>query len=147
MMDVSKMSGLEVLNAMAAGKLPPPSISETIPMTGMAFEEGRVTFTARADGRHLNPMGGVHGGFAATVMDTATGLPVHTMLEAGVGYGTVDLNVKMMRPVPRDQDLVAEGRVTHISKSLAVSEATLKTQDGKLLASATATCFLQRPKG
>jgi uncharacterized protein (TIGR00369 family) len=146
-MDISGMTGLEVLNAMAEGKVPPPSISETIPMSGMRFEEGRVTFVARADDRHLNPMGGVHGGFAATVLDTATGLPVHTMLEAGVGYATVDLNVKMLRPVPRDQDLEVEGHVTHISRSLAVSEGTLKTKDGKLLASATATCFLQRPKG
>ena len=105
----------------------------------------RPSRSPRADGRHLNPLGGVHGGFAATVLDSVTGCAVHTMLEAGVGYGTVDLHVKMLRPVPRDVDLVAEGRVINLSKNLGVAEGTLKTPDGKLLAHASATCMIQRP--
>jgi uncharacterized protein (TIGR00369 family) len=66
------------------------------------------------------------------------------MLEAGVGYGTIDLQIKMLRPVPRGEELVAEGRAVHVSRNIATSEGTLKTQDGKLLATATATCFLKR---
>lgn len=97
---------------------------------------------------HLNPLGGVHGGFAATVLDSVTGCAVHSMLEAGISYGTVDLQVKMLRPVPRDQDLVAEGRAIHFSTNIATSEGTLKTKDGELLATATATatatCFVKR---
>ena len=143
-MDPATMTGLELMQAMLAGKLPPPSIASTIPMRGMAVESGKVVFKARADERHLNPLGGVHGGFAATVMDTVTGCAVHTLLAAGEGYGTIDLNVKMVRPVPRNVDLVAEGNVINISRSLAVSEGTLKDAEGKLYAHATATCMLMR---
>jgi uncharacterized protein (TIGR00369 family) len=143
-MNPATMTGLELMQAMLDGKLPPPSISTTIPMQGVAIESGKVVFKARADERHLNPLGAVHGGFAATVMDTVTGCAVHTLLGAGEGYGTIDLNVKMVRPVPRDVDLVAEGNIINISRSLAVSEGTLKDVDGKLYAHATATCMLMR---
>ena len=85
-------------------------------------------------------MGGVHGGFAATVLDSVTGCAVHTMLEAGVGYGTVDLSVKMLKPIPQGVELLAEGRVIHISKSIGFAEGTIKTLEGVLLAHATATC-------
>jgi uncharacterized protein (TIGR00369 family) len=87
-------------------------------------------------------MGGVHGGFAATVLDSVTGCAVHTLLNAGVGYGTIDLNVKMIRTVPKNEKLIAEGKIINLSKSLGISEGTLKSQDGKLLATATATCMI-----
>ena len=144
-MNPLSLSGLELLRAGAAGQLPPPTITQTIPMTVVTVDSGYVKFTARADGRHLNPLGGVHGGFAATVLDSVTGCAVHSMLEAGVGYGTVDLSVKMLRPVPRDVELIAEGRALHVSKTLGVAEGSLKTADGKLLALASATCIIQRP--
>jgi uncharacterized protein (TIGR00369 family) len=143
-MNPLSMTGLELIRAGIKGELPPPSITETMPMTIEQADSGYVKFSARADGRHLNPLGGVHGGFAATVLDSVTGCAVHTLLEAGVGYGTIDLSVKMLRPVPRDVDLVAEGRVLNMSRNLGVSEGSLKTADGKLLALATATCMIQR---
>ncbi|AOK29856.1 phenylacetic acid degradation protein [Burkholderia singularis] len=143
-MNPLSMSGLELLRAAAAGDLPVASIAETVPMRIDDVELGYIRMSARADGRHLNPLGGVHGGFAATVLDSVTGCAVHTMLDAGVGYGTIDLHVKMLRPVPRDADLIAEGRVIHLSKSLGVAEGTLKTSDDKLVAHASATCFIQR---
>jgi len=139
------MTGLQLLQAMSRGELPRASISETIPMTMEAIDTGAVRFIATADKRHLNPLGGVHGGFAATVLDSVTGCAVHSTLEAGAGYGTVDLNVKMVKPVPVDIPLVAEGRVLHVSRTIGVSEGTLKTQDGTLLAHATATCVIRRP--
>ncbi len=95
-----EMTGLEFLQAMIEGHIPPASISKTIPMQPTEISEGSVTFKAQADHNHLNPLGGVHGGFAATVLDSVTGCAVHTMLPAGVGYGTIDLNVKMCRPIP-----------------------------------------------
>jgi len=143
-MNPLEMSGLEVLRAIADGRLPPPSMVATIPTSIVEINSGSIKMTARADGRHLNPMGGVHGGFAASVLDTVTGCAVHTMLEAGVTYATIDLHIKMLQPVPRDQDLVAEARLVHLSRSIATSEATLNTLDGKLLATATATCFVKR---
>jgi uncharacterized protein (TIGR00369 family) len=141
-MNVAEMSGLEIIQALVAGTLPSPSITDTMGMRFAEAKKGWVRFTARADQRHLNPMGGVHGGFAATVLDSVTGCAVHTMLEKGFGYGTVDLNIKMLRPVPRDVELVAESNVLHFSRTLGVSDGTLKTADGKLLAHATATCYV-----
>lgn len=144
-MNLQEMTGLELLRAVVAGQLPPSSMADTVPMTFVEADFGRVKISARSDGRHLNPFGGVHGGFAATVLDSVTGCAVHSALEAGVGYGTIDLQVKMLRPVPRDQELIAEGNTVHVSRNIATSEGTLKTSDGKLLATATATCFLKRP--
>ena len=141
-MNTAEMTGLELIQALVDGRLPPPSIMETMGMKFAEVRKGFVRFTARADHRHLNPMGGVHGGFAATVLDSVTGCAVHTMLDAGFGYGTVDLNVKMLRPVPRDVELVAESNVIHISRNLGVSDSTLKSTDDKLFAHATATCFV-----
>jgi uncharacterized protein (TIGR00369 family) len=143
-MNPMEMSGLDLLRAVASGHLPRASMGETIPTSFAEVDAGYVKMKARAGSQHLNPLGGVHGGFAATVLDSVTGCAVHSMLEAGAGYGTVDLQVKMLRPVPRDQDVVAEGRTVHIARNIATSEGTLKSLDGKLLATATATCFLKR---
>jgi len=137
-------TGLEIMHAMAQGEIPHPSIAETIPMKCILAEKGKIVFEVKADGRHLNPLGGIHGGFAATVMDSVTGCVVHTMLDAGVGYATVDLNVKMLKPVPRDIMLIAEGLIIKISASLGVSEGTLKDENGKLYAHSTATCMIFR---
>ena len=138
-MNLNEMTGLELMQAMIDGHLPVPSISKTIPMELTIVEKGRCVFEATADENHLNPMGGVHGGFAAVVMDSVTGCAVHTMLDAGIGYGTVDLNVKMCRPVPVNTLLYGEGKVINMSKSLGISEGTLKDASGKLFAHATAT--------
>ncbi len=139
-----EMTGLELLRAAIAGRIPPSSMEATIPMSFVDVEVGYVKMSARADNRHLNPLGDVHGGFAASVLDSVTGCAIHSTLDAGVGYATIDLHVKMLRPVPRDQDLVGEARAVHVSRNLATSEGTLKSSDGKLLATATATCFLKR---
>jgi uncharacterized protein (TIGR00369 family) len=144
-MNLSEMSGIELLKAMANGELPPPSISNTMPMKMDSIEMGLVHFIVKADDRHLNPMGGVHGGFAATVLDSVTGCAVHTCLEAGVTYGTVDLNVKMIRPIPTNTELIAVGRLINISKRLGVSEGDIKDLSGKLYAHATCTCSISRP--
>jgi len=144
-LDIKNMSGLELLSAMVDGVLAPPSISETIPMKMDVIEKGNVKFIVKADSRHLNPVGGVHGGFAATVLDSVTGCAVHSTLDAGVGFGTVDLNIKMMRPIPINTQLFAVGRVINISRNLAVSEGDIKDAEGKIYAHATCTCSIIRP--
>ena len=141
-MNLAEMTGLQLLQAMADGHIPPASIAKTIPMEVVKVSDGSISLHATADENHLNPLGGVHGGFAATVLDSVTGSAVHTKLPAGVGYGTIDLNIKMVRPVPKNTTLIAVGKVINLSKSLGISEGTLTTQDGKLLATATATCML-----
>lgn len=145
-MTPAEMTGLELLQAMAEGRLPRAPIAATMGMGAMQLQKGQVSMPARADQRHVNPLGGVHGGFAATVLDSVTGCAVHTMLEAGEGYGTVDLAVKMLRPVPLETDLVAEARVTHISRTIGVAEGTLRDAAGNLLASGYATCVIKRAK-
>lgn len=140
-----EMTGLEFLQAMIEGHIPPASISKTIPMQPTEISEGSVTFKAQADHNHLNPLGGVHGGFAATVLDSVTGCAVHTMLPAGAGYGTIDLNVKMCRPLPQNQVLIATGKVINLSKNLGISEGKITDEEGKLYAYATATCMIIRP--
>jgi uncharacterized protein (TIGR00369 family) len=143
-MEKDKLTGLEFLQAMMEGHIPRASISETMPMKPLEVASGYIKFSCRADKRHLNPLGGVHGGFAATVLDSVTGCAVHTMLEADTGYGTVDLNIKMLRAVPMDKELVAEGRIIHLSKKIGVSEGSLKDSEGNLYALAAATCMIYR---
>ncbi|MFW1801414.1 PaaI family thioesterase [Acinetobacter nematophilus] len=145
MKSLKEMTGLEFLQAMIDGDIPRASISETIPMDLHEIAKGYANFIVKADERHLNPLGGVHGGFAATALDSATGCAVHTTLEAGVGYGTIDLNVKMCRPVPQNKPLFAIGQLINSSKNLAISEGKLVDEDGKLYAHATATCMIIRP--
>lgn len=143
-MNPKEMTGLQFLQAMCAGKIPAASISETIPMQPYDVSEGTIHFRVKADHRHLNPLGGVHGGFSATVLDSVTGCAVHSMLEAGVGYGTIDLNIKMCRPIPKNKEFHAMGTVINMSKNLGISEGRIIDEEGKLYAHATATCMIIR---
>ena len=143
-MNPKDFTGLQIMQAFAQGLLPMPAIAKTMPMSCELVEAGRVVFIATANQTHTNPLGGVHGGFAATVLDSVTGCAVHTMLEAGVGYGTIDLNIKMCRPIPKDKELLAIGSVINISKNLGISEGKIVDEDGKLYAHATATCMIIR---
>lgn len=129
--NIPEISGLEFLSGMIDGMFPPPPMASTIPMNIVSAEQGLIKFTAKADRQHLNPLGGVHGGFAASVLDSVTGCAIHTMLEAGVGYATIDLNIKMLRPVSIDKELVATGMVINISSKSVFLKACWKTGKGK----------------
>lgn len=139
------MTGLQLMQAFAQGLFPRPGISKTMPMDAQTVEHGRVIFTATANETHTNPMGGVHGGFAATVLDTVTGCATHTVLPAGVSYGTTDLNIKMCRPLPFNKTVYAEGKVINAGRNLVISEGTIRDEEGKVYAHATATCMIIRP--
>ncbi|MBI5843355.1 MAG: PaaI family thioesterase [Deltaproteobacteria bacterium] len=143
-MELSKMSGLELIRAMVRGEIPPATMAKTIPMTIARVDHGDVEFRVTANNGHLNPMGGVHGGFAATALDSVTGCAVHTTLGPGESYGTVDLNVKMLKPVPVDIELSAKGRVINVGKRIGVSEGVLSDDAGRIYAHATATCMIFR---
>lgn len=143
-MQTDKLTGLEFLRKMANDRYSRPTMATTIPMELVHLEEGACEFKATAGDMHLNPMGGVHGGFAATALDSATGCAVHTMLGQGESYGTVDLNIKMLRPVPKGKPLRAKGKVIHMSRSLGISEASLTDDEGKIYAHATSTCMILR---
>lgn len=92
---------------------------------------------------HYNPIGSVHGGWAATIMDSALGCAVHTKMQAGMGYSTIEFKVHLVRPIfEHTGEVICEGNVVHIGRTIATSEATLKTIDGKLLAHGTETCAI-----
>ncbi|MBR9727247.1 PaaI family thioesterase [Shewanella intestini] len=138
------MTGLQLMQAMMTGKLPAPSITRTIPMTMTQAQFGAVNFEAHADENHLNPMGAVHGGVAATILDSATACAVHSALGDKESYATIDLQIKMVRPLPMYETIYAEGKLQNMSKSIAISEAKLTNKAGKLLATATCTCLIKR---
>lgn len=93
--------------------------------------------------RHLNPLGGVHGGWAATIMDSSLACSVHTTMQQGEAYTTAEFKVNLTRPIlPGTGEVVCEGRIVHRGRTLAVSEATLKDRNGKLLAFGTETCAM-----
>ena len=143
-MNPLEMTGLEIMQAFAQGLVPEPGIAKTMPMKPLEVEHGRIVFSAIADERHTNPLGGVHGGFAATVLDSVTGCATHTVLAAGEGYGTTDLNVKICRPLPFNKQLIAEGKVINAGRNLVISEGYIRDEEGKLYAHATATNMIIR---
>ena len=143
-MNPFEMTGLEIMTAFMQGHFPPPGIAKIMPMEALDFEHGRFVFQATANATHTNPLGGVHGGFAATILDSVTGCATHTVLAAGESYGTTDLNIKMCRPVPFDTKMIAEGKVINVSRNLVISEGYLRDEAGKLYAHATATNMIIR---
>ena len=136
-------SGMEVLNAIFAGEIPGPAIGHTLDFVPIHMEPGRAVFQGRPQLRHYNPLGIVHGGWFATLLDSALGCAVHTMLPAGKGYTTLELKVNIVRSLTDRVPLVrAEGRVIHVGGQVGIAEAQLKGPDGKLYAHATTTCLI-----
>lgn len=141
-----QMSGLEYMRAMLAGEIPRPPIAWSLGFELGEVDEGRAVFTLQPAEYHYNPIGMVHGGVAATLMDSAMGCAVHSLLPAGVGYTTLELKLNYLRPMTRDTGPVrAEGRVLHAGSRTALAEARLVDAAGKLLAHATSTCMILRP--
>jgi uncharacterized protein (TIGR00369 family) len=139
-------TGLELLQAMGRGDLPAPPIMHMIGADGLAAEEGSVTVRLSPQEFHYNPLGTVHGGVISTLLDTAAACSVHTTLPAGVGYTSLDLNVKFLRPVTLDSGkLTCRGEVLQRGRRTALAEARLTDAKGKLLAHATSTCLILNP--
>ena len=100
-MNIEKMTGLEIMQAIVREELPHPTMTKSIPVKVMKVEKGKVVFNAIANNKHLNTQCGVHGEFASTVLDSVRGCAVHTLLGAGVAYGTIDLNIKWLDQFPK----------------------------------------------
>ncbi|MDB5760191.1 MAG: aromatic compound catabolic protein [Burkholderia sp.] len=140
---VAGKSGLEIMRALLAGELPAPPISGTMDFTLIEVDHGRAVFQGRPLERHYNPLGSVHGGWFATLLDSALGCSVHTALPAGKSYTTLELKVNMLRALNSKVGLVrAEGRVIHVGGQVATAEARLVDAAGKLYAHATTTCLV-----
>jgi uncharacterized protein (TIGR00369 family) len=140
------MSGLEYMRALIAGQFPPPPIAKLLGFLLTDVDEGRATFRGRPGEQHLNPIGSVHAGFAATLLDSAMGCAVHTTLPAGVGYTTLELSVNLVRGITPDTGpVVCEGHTLHVGGRTATAAARLtEERTGKLLAHAKTTCLVLR---
>lgn len=140
---VAGRGGIELLQAMLRGELPAPPIGRTLSFLLMEVGEGRAVFQGTPGPDHLNPMGTLHGGWYATLLDSALGCAVHTMMPPGRGYTTAELGVNLVKGIPsRVQRVRAEGRVLHCGRQLATAEAKLVGPDGTLYAHATTTCLV-----
>jgi uncharacterized protein (TIGR00369 family) len=140
---IGRRGGLELLQAMSAGELPAPPIMSLIDLADMRAEEGSVTLELDPQEFHYNPLGTVHGGVISTLLDTAAACSVHTTLPAGVGYTSLDLNVKFLRPVTiASGRLTCAGAVLQRGRRTALAEARLTDTKGRLLAHATSSCMI-----
>jgi len=136
-----QMTGLQQLQAMVAGAVPPPSIASTLDFALKEISYGKAAFVGKPSSKHLNPMGSVHGGYAATLLDSALGCSIHTMMEPGENYSTVDLNIKYLRAMKPGMGLVtATSEVVHKGRKIATAEAKLIGEDGKIYATGNTTC-------
>ena len=141
--DLPKYRGLELLQRVIDGKYPAPPMAGLLNFALTEVNDGRAVFRGLPGERHLNPLGVVHGGWAATVLDSALGCSVQTTLAIGEAYTTVEFKVNLTRPILLTTgEVVCEARVANRGRTLAVAEATLRDKDGKLLALATETCAI-----
>ena len=138
------MPGLDAIRMVAAGELPPPPIAELLGMTITLVERGRVIFALEPAEWMYNPIGSVHGGIAATILDSSLGCAVHTTLDAGVRYTTSDLQVRYVRAIGAETGRVlAESNVVHTGRRLATAEGRLYVEaSGRLLAHASTSCLI-----
>ncbi|MFM2274683.1 MAG: hypothetical protein RL211_555 [Pseudomonadota bacterium] len=140
---IAGKTGLEMMQAMLRGEIPYPPIAKTLDFLLMEAERGRTVFQGTPGTQHLNPMGSVHGGWFATLLDSALGCAVHTMMPPGRGYTTAELSVNLVKAImPKVQRVRAEGMVIHCGRQLATAEARLIGPDGTLYAHATTTCLV-----
>src|SRR3954467_3814571 len=132
------MSGLELLQGMIAGRFPGPPIMQLIGFRLAEVENGRAVFESTPGFKHYNPLGTVHGGYAATLLDSCMGCSVHTTLPKGVTYTTLEFKVSLIRAITADTGRVrAEGRTLNVGRRAATAEGRLTDQKGRLLAHAT----------
>lgn len=140
------ISGIAFLRAMQSGELPPPPFAALLGIWITKVSEGRVVFATEPSEYHYNPLGTVHGGVIATLLDSALGCAVQSMLPAGTSYTTLELKVNYLRPITEKTGTVyAEGKIIHLGGRIATAEARLTDAKGKLYAHATTTCIILRP--
>ena len=140
---IAGLTGLQQMQAMLRGDIPYAAIAKTLDFLIVEVDEGRAVFQGTPGTTHLNPMGTVHGGWFATLLDSALGCAVHTRMQPGRGYTTAELGVNLVKAItPKVPRVRAEGRVIHCGRQLATAEARLVGPDGTLYAHATTTCLV-----
>ena len=137
------LSGLEFMQALMEGRFPPPPIAFLHSMRPRQVEVGLAVFECTPDESGYNPLGMLHGGVMCTLADTVAGCAVHTTLEAGIGYTSIDITVNYLRPVTlASGTLLATGRVTKPGRRVALAAAEVHDQAGRLVATATSNCLI-----
>jgi uncharacterized protein (TIGR00369 family) len=140
------ISGLDYLKALQSGEFPPPPIAVLMGMWISEVSEGRAVFAVEPAEYHYNPLGTMHGGVIATLLDSALGCVVQSMLPAGTAYTTLELKVNYVRAITtRTGTVYAEGKIIHVGGRVATAEGRLTDEAGKLYAHATTTCIVMRP--
>ena len=146
---MASMSGLDFVRAIFARKLPEPPIMEPVEPFDCTAETGHVVIHSVPGIRHYNPIGSVHGGYAAILLDSAMGLAGQTTLPKGTGYTTLEFKISFIRGMNKDTGVIrTEGNVLNAGRRVATAEARITDSGGKLLAHATTTCLVfELPKG
>src|ERR1700679_864702 len=140
---MASMPGIDFVRAIFAGKLPDPPIMQTVEPFDCTAEPGVVVIHSIPGFRHYNPIGSVHGGYAAILLDSAMGLAVQSMLPAGTGYTTLEFKISFIRGMSKDTGAVrTEGRTLNVGRRAATAEARISDTKGRLLAHATTTCLV-----
>ena len=140
---INGCTGIEIFQRMFAGELPRPPIGDTLEFVPIRVEPGLAVFQGRPQLKHYNPLGTVHGGWFATLLDSAVGCAVHSTLPAGKAYTTLELKLNIVRALTAEVPLVrAEGKLIHAGRQVATAEGRLVGPDGKLYAHATTTCLI-----
>ncbi|MEU7140310.1 PaaI family thioesterase [Nocardia sp. NPDC046473] len=143
--DLAQLTGLEMLRLGMTMKDRPPFIGDLLGMEVDMIEQGKVVFTLRTRPDFANPLGSTHGGICATLLDSVMGCAVHSTLDAGVGYSTLELKVNYIRSVPiNGQKLTATGTTIHVGRTTATAEGRVVDEQGRLVAHATTTCVILR---
>jgi uncharacterized protein (TIGR00369 family) len=139
----ASMDGLALMQAMLAGEVPSAPIARTLDFMLVEVGPGRAVFQGTPGPAHFNPMGGVHGGWYATLLDSALGCAVHTLMPAGRGYTTAELGINLVRAIgPKVRRVRAIGEVQHCGRQLATATARLVGPDGTLYAHGSTTCLV-----
>jgi len=137
-----EMSGLEFVRGLVTGSLPLNTMAKTLGYDIVEAEEGRVVIAAMASADHMNPNGTIHGGVAATLLDSCMGLAVRTLLPREVGSTTLEFKISFLRPVTTESGLLrAEGKALMVGRRTGIAEGWLTGSDGKLLVHGTTTCL------
>lgn len=142
----SGMAGIDMLRAIATGELPPPPMASVLNFAITDVQPGRAEFSCTPGEEHYNPLGTIHGGLLCAILDTVTGCAAHTMLEAGVGYTSIEIKVSYLRPVTLETGpLTAVGTVAKGGRRVIFADGVVTGGDGKAVASATSSLLVIRP--
>ncbi|WP_213877443.1 PaaI family thioesterase [Pseudomonas sp. dw_358] len=141
--EVSALSPAEFFDGIGRGELPSPPIGALMDFVPIEWAEGLFIFQGSPDQRHYNPLGSVHGGYAATLLDSCMGCAIHTRLKQGQGYTTLDLRISYVRALTElTGPIRAEGKVVHLGRSTALAEGRIYDVEGRLYATGSTTCMI-----